>query len=251
MLVVRVDDAPPQPRRRLGRARPKDADPEARPPAVPRTKLTVVRPEPLGEPGDAEGWLAGLRADSEAVRDEIAAAVEFANRAVHAHRAATLDPAIADVTAGAALAVRVGFGTGDDLADGRYTEAIDVPLTERRRRAELLRPQERVAEVLGGKASVPACELLVIRARADLDAGRTREAALQIRVGLEAMLAEREALAAPDQDQDFATLDERRRITGEAANEASPESSRADRAAEVAETLGIAERVLRRKRALG
>ena len=77
-----------------------------------------------------------------------------------------------------------------------------------------------MAEVLGGKASVPACELLVIRARADLDAGRTREAALQIRVGLEAMLAEREALAAPDQDQDFATLDERRRITGEAANEA-------------------------------
>ena len=27
----------------------------------------------------------------------------------------------------AALAVRVGFGTGDELADGRYSEAIDVP----------------------------------------------------------------------------------------------------------------------------
>ena len=81
---------------------------------------------------------------------------------------------------------------------------------ERRRRAELLRPQERVAEVLGGRGRVPACELLLIRARADLDAARTREAALQLRVGLEALLAEREALAAPDQDKDFAALDERR-----------------------------------------
>ena len=74
--------------------------------------------------------------------------------------------------------------------------------------------------MLGGRGPCAACELLLIRARADLDAGRTREAALQLRVGLEAMLAEREALAAPDQDQDFATLDERRQITGEAANEA-------------------------------
>ena len=59
-------------------------------------------------------------------------------------------------------------------------------------------------------STVAACELLLIRARADLDAGRTREAALQLRVGLEALLAEREALAAPDQDEDLAALDERR-----------------------------------------
>ena len=35
-----------------------------------------------------------------------------------------------------------------------------------------------------------ACEELVLRARADLDAGRFREAALQARVALESLLAE-------------------------------------------------------------
>ena len=35
-----------------------------------------------------------------------------------------------------------------------------------------------------------ACEELVLRARADLDAGRVREAALQARMALESLLAE-------------------------------------------------------------
>jgi hypothetical protein len=241
----------PRPRRRLGRAKPKDAEPGAEAPAIPRTTLTAIRPEPLGERDVAQSWLAGLRDDPEALAAELAAGVELVNLAIHAHRAATLDPAIADVTAGGALAVRVGFGTGEDLAEGRFAEAIEVPPSERRRRAELLRPQERVAEVLGGKASVAACELLLIRARADVDAGREREAALQLRVGLEALLAEREALAAPDQEKDFASLEERRGITGEAANEALAGALADERAAEVTETLRICERVLRRKRALG
>jgi hypothetical protein len=93
--------------------------------------------------------------------------------------------------------------------------------------------------------------LLVIRARADLDAGRLREAALQVRVGLEALLAERDALAARDQDEDFASLEERRAITGEAANEALAGELADGRSTEVTETLRICERVLRRKRALG
>jgi hypothetical protein len=180
-----------------------------------------------------------------------AAALQLINLAVHAHRAAALDPGIPDVSAAGALAVRVGFGTGDELAEGRYSDAIEVPQSERRRRAEVLRPQERVAEVLGGRAEVATCELLLIRARADLDADRMREGALQVRVGLEALLADREALAAPEQDDDFAALAERRSITGEAANEALGDDLSDDRAAEVAETLRICERVLRRKRALG
>jgi hypothetical protein len=251
VLVVNVADAPPPPRRRLGRAKPKDADPEAAEATVSRTTLTVIRPEALGEADEAEAWLAALRADPDALAAEIADALTLVNLAVHAHRAATLDPALADVAAGTALAVRVGFGSGEDLADGRYTRAIDVPYSERRRRSELLRPQERVAEVLGRRSSVAACELLLIRARSDLDAGRVREAALQVRVGLEALLADREALAAPDQDQDFAALDERQAMTGEAANEALAGELSDERAAEVTETLRIAERVLCRKRALG
>jgi hypothetical protein len=251
VLVVQVVDAPKQPRRRLGRAKLKDADPRAEPAPVPLTTLTAIRPQDLGDEQAAQGWLAGARDDPEAIAGEISEALLLVNLAVHAHRASALDPQIPDVGAGGALAVRIGFGTGDDLAEGRYSAAIDIPQSERRRRAEVLRPQERVAEVLGGRSAVAACELLLIRARGDLDAGRTREATLQVRVGLEAMLAERAALDTADQEADFAALEERRSITGEAANEALAGELGTDRADEVAETLRICERVLRRKRAFG
>ena len=46
MLVVRVAGAPPPPRRRIGRARPKDADPGALT-TVPVTTLTAIRPDAL------------------------------------------------------------------------------------------------------------------------------------------------------------------------------------------------------------
>jgi hypothetical protein len=252
VLVVAIADAPPKPRRRVGRAKQKDADPEADAPPVPVTTLTAIRADAeLGEESAARDWLAAVRDDPQAVAAEISEALVLINRAVHAHRAAALDPHLADVGAGAALGARIGFGTGDELAEGRYSKAIEIPTSERRRRADVLRPQERVAEVLAGRSAVAACELLLIRARADLDGGRMREAALQLRVGLEALLAEREALAAPDQDQDFAALGERRSITGEAANEALIGELGEERAAEVVETLRIGERVLRRKRALG
>jgi hypothetical protein len=251
VLIVRVADAPPQPRRRLGRSKPKDADPAEPPPRVPVTTLTAVRPADLGDEAAAKAWLAGVRDDRDALAGEIDEALQLINLAVHAHRAATIDPQIPDIGAAGALAVRVGYGSGDDLVEGRYSEAVDVPRSERRRRAELLRPQERVAEVLGGKAAVAPCELLLIRARSDLDAGRDREAALQVRVGLEAMLADREAFDAPDQAADFAALQERRKATGEAANEALAASLSDGRLAEVTETLAICERILRRKRALG
>ena len=51
-------------------------------------------------------------------------------------------------------------------------------------------PEERFAAILGGRDQALACEELVLRARADLDAGRVREAALEARVALEALLAE-------------------------------------------------------------
>ena len=115
----------------------------------------------------------------------------------------------------------------------------------------MLRPQERIAAVLGGRERVAACELLLLRARADLDAARTLEAALQVRVGLEALLSERSAFATSGQQQDLTALDDRRGITGEAANEALLGELSDARAAEVVETLRLCERVLRRKRALG
>ena len=91
----------------------------------------------------------------------------------------------------------------------------------------------------------------MIRARSDLDAGRSREAALQLGPALEALLAERELLEAPDQEPDFAALEQRREATAAATAEAAGGELGAERLAGVEETLRIAERVLRRKRALG
>jgi hypothetical protein len=215
---------------------------------VPLTILTTVKPQALGDERAALAWLERMRADGEQLAREVDDALTFINRAVHAHRATVLDPTLADVGAEHALAVRVGFGTGEALAEGRYSHAIDVPASQRLRRAEALRPQERIAAVLGGRDRVAACELLIIRARSDLDAGRDREAALQLRVGLEAMLAEREALRAPGQEADLAELEQRRQTTGEGADEALAGDLGPERLAELAETLRLSERVLRRRR---
>ena len=48
-------------------------------------------------------------------------------------------------------------------------------------------PEERFAALLGAREPQLVAEELVLRARADLDAGRPREAALQARVALEAL----------------------------------------------------------------
>ena len=92
---------------------------------------------------------------------------------------------------------------------------------------------------------------MLLRARADLDAGRTREAALQLRVGLEALLAElAEAVEDPGHEEDMALLAERRGEAGEAANLALRGELDPASAASVEELLAVCERVLRRRRVL-
>lgn len=249
VLVTRTFGAPPPPRRRLRRPKPRDADPE-RERTVPLTELTVIAADPLAE--DVEAWLARVRSDPEARDELVASALATATRALAARRVASADASVPDATAESALAIRIGYGTGEELADGHWASAIELPREEGRvSRAAALRPQERLAALLGGREEPLACEELLIRARADLDAGRAREAALQLRVALEALLAERDALGGAGQAEDVALLSERRSIAGDAANEALQGSLSQGRAAEVAETVAICERVLRRRAAHG
>jgi len=251
VLVVTVDGAPPPPRRRLGRPKPRPVQPGAGPATIPLTTLTVIRPEPFADEDAAQGWLAALGRDPDLLEAELAPALALVNLAVHAHRATVLDPNLPDLSAEHALAIRVGFGDGDELADGRYSAAVELPPAARRRRAEVMRPQERLASVLAGRERVAAFELPLLRARADLDAGRAREAALQLGVALEALLADRDAVRAPGQEQDLAALEERRERTAAGAEEALRGELSAERTAELTETLRLAERALRRRRALG
>jgi hypothetical protein len=249
VLVARTFGAPAPQRRLRRKPKPKQADPEAGP-TVPVTELTVIDTERVQD--DPEAWLDSLRADEERRAELVDEALAHVARALAARRVASADPAIPDPTLDAMLAIRVGYGEGDALVDGRYQDAVELPHDlGRRSRAAALRPQERMAALLGARERPLVCEELILRARADLDGGRVREATMQIRVGLEAVLAEREALHAPGQDRDLADLEGRRTITGDAANEALRGQLSSERGAEVAETVAICERVLRRRAAHG
>lgn len=190
---------------------------EADPEPVPTSRATIVRPAPLAGRAEAEGWLARARADGEA-RAAVDAAVGVLNRALHAHRASRADPYARDVSAEQALVVRIGFGGGDAVAEGRYEEAWELPRATRAGpRRSMEGPEERFAVLLGGRESVLVCEELVLRARADLDRCRPREAALQARVALESLLAEiGDALAGDGR----AALESDRAAVADAANAA-------------------------------
>ena len=211
------------------------------------TTITVIRPDRFSDPDAASRWLAGLRDDRDEMDREVDEALTVANRALHAYRTAAMDPQLPEISAEHALAVRIGHGLGDELVDGKWAEAVDVPPGARRRRSEVLRPQERVAEVLAGRDQITPYESLLLRARADLDGGRVRDAALQLRVGLESLLAELRERTGSRQAEDLTRLEGRRRQTGEAANEALRGDLGPERTAEVTETLELCERVLRRR----
>lgn len=217
------------------------------------TMATVIdaTADPAGP--EAEAWLAGLKREEDSLDAFVSQRLRVLNRAVHTNQTAAMDPFPAERSLDAATAVRVGYGGGEEVANGDWREAIEIPRVEpRRRRADALRPQERVAAVLGGRERLDACETLLLRARLDLDHGRRREATLQLRVGLEALLAEiAPAGAGEDQERDLAALRERHEGVTAAARTAAGGSIDPEELSKVSETLALCERVLRRRRILG
>lgn len=254
VLVVETLAAPAPARRR--RRRPKDAQPGAEPAPLPLARITAVRAqEPFESEADAAGWLERTVAAEEAIDTAVAEAIGLLNRALHAQGVAAADPLWDELRPVRATKLRIGHGSGEEVAAGRFSEARDVDVQggagSRRRRDEELRPQERLAAVLNGREQIDACETLLLRARADLDAGRTREAALQLRVALEALLVELDgALADPDHVKDMAELNDRRKQTGDAANAALTDSLTSEDERNINEVTQLCERVLRRRRVL-
>lgn len=255
VLVVQTLGAPPPPRRRRRRARP--VDPGTEPAELPLTRVTAIRAfAPFEGAEEAARWLDEAIEAEDTTDVLVADAVALLNRALHAQAVAAGDPYGPELTPERAVAARIGYGSGEQTAAGRFSAAREVDVwasaaSRRRRRQQDLRPQELVAATLTGREKLGACDTLLLRARADLDAGRHREAALQLRVGLEALLVElRGALADPDHERDMATLTERRGDAGDAANEALRGELGEAAANNVAELLAVCERVLRRRRIL-
>jgi hypothetical protein len=218
VVVIATLGAPE--RRLLGRKRARRAEPEPEPTPVTTSRATLIRGTALSGPQEGAAWIA-------AAREHAPAELFVLNRVIHAHRIAAGDPGVREVVLEQALVVRCGYGAGEQVAEGRWTEAVELPRADRPalrggpRRASALGPQERLAALLGGRDAALACEELALRARADLDAGRSREAALELRVALEAALAELEAWRGrSDVDERIAELREQRGTVGDAANAA-------------------------------
>jgi hypothetical protein len=240
VLVLTTLGAPERRRLRGRRARRVE---EAGAEPVPTARATVVRAEAFGSRQEAAGWLAGLGADDDAARAVVDDALRTLNRALRARRAATADPWLAEVSAERALVARIGYGSGDAVAEGRFGEALELPRPGTRRvRRSMEAPEERFAGLLGGREQPLAAEELVLRARADLHAGRPREAALQARVALEALIAE---LADPG------PLHEHRGAIGEAANTALRGELGEGTTTSIEEAVAAMEAALRRHRLRG
>lgn len=173
-------------RRRLTRGRAREAARQPPPTPVVTGRATIIDTgRPLDGAEAAGRWL------SSAGEDELRAGLAVLDRALHAFRLAAADPYLQPVGRSQAIVARVGYGAGEEVADGLWTAARELPVPEtRRRRGRALAPQARLAAVLGARQSALACEELTLRARLDLDHGRGREAALQLLVALDAALAE-------------------------------------------------------------
>jgi hypothetical protein len=236
VLVLGTLGAPE--RRLMGGRRGRSLE-QAEPEPVPTSRATVVRPDAFASREAADAWLAEVRGERERADEELERAAALLNRALHAHRVAAADAHSRDVSTDQALAIRIGFGSGEEVAAGRFAGAWELPRERKRTRRTMEAPDERFAAILGGHERALACEELVLRARGDLEAGRTREGALEARVALEALLAE-----LPDAEG----LHGDRETVGQAANAALRGPLDPETAAELGAAVGRMEHALKRRR---
>ena len=141
--------------------------------------------EPFADDADAARWLDGVG------EDQLGEDLAVLNWALFTFRLTTADPYHGPVSRENLLVARVGYGGGEQVADGLWTQARELIAPARRqRRSQVLHPQSRLARLLGRREQPLVCEELALRARLDIDHGRAREAALQVLVALDAAIAE-------------------------------------------------------------
>jgi hypothetical protein len=194
--------------RRSGEAgRP--ASPEPAP--VQTTRVTVIDPVSLSAEQQARAWLEGVDRER-----DVEAAVGTVNRVLHYQRIASADPYIHEVSAAQTLVIRAGWGEGEQVSLGQWLHARELSLhpargvRRRRDRSWALRPQERLAALLGGRSQVLLCEELALRARLDFDNRRLSHAAVGLDEALVAAVAELAAEGRQDLALRIAELDQLR-----------------------------------------
>lgn len=164
-------------------SRTRAVEPEPEPSEVATARATIVDPVSLSAERQAKAWLSELDRER-----EIESAIATLNRVLHYHRISAADPHVREVSPEQALTIRAGWGEGEQVADGLWAHAVELtwrgPGGVRRKRigdrAAALRPQERLAVLLGGRGAALVCEELALRARADLAQGRLAHAAIEL-----------------------------------------------------------------------
>lgn len=192
VLVVRVVQAPPA--RGFGllrrRARRLAADESPRP--VPLALATLVSATTPMKRREAARLLDDLRQSSESQESWVTEGLGVLNRAIRAYRAGAQDPYLMEVTRVDPRAVRVGYGSAEDVSNGRWREALALPPAPEHRlsRTERLGPSESMAAVLAGRTRVLDADELLLRGMLDLEHGRLRCAAVQLAAALRSLVAE-------------------------------------------------------------
>jgi len=137
------------PQRRLLRERKAKALPAgaADPTPVPITRVTLVDGEPLDGEEEAKRWLESATGDAEPL---VAAALGVLNLALRAQ--ARDDLTARQLSRREPSAARLGYGDGDELANGVHREARELPdRPPRARRLDPVADQAKVAAALSGR----------------------------------------------------------------------------------------------------
>jgi hypothetical protein len=191
VLVVGVLPAPAS-RPRL-RRKARDATPGATPVEVPLSLVTFVGgTAPLKDADEARRSLGAIRASEDEQEERVQHALRVLNVAIRAYRAGAHDPYVIEVTRRDPRCVRIGYGTTEDVQDGRWQAAVELPPPVRLRstRLQRLQPSQAVADALSGRGGVLEAEDVILRALVDLDHDRTRAAAYQVRAAMDLLALE-------------------------------------------------------------
>jgi hypothetical protein len=236
------------PLRTRGARRRPQAAPEPEPESAPTVRATVIDAASVATERQAQAWLAELDAEHEAH-----AAAATLNRMIHAHRIATADPHVRELSPAQALVVRAGWGEGEQVAYGHWLHARELRWSAKgtHRRAAVLRPQERLAALLGAHGEALICEEFALRARLDLDEGRLRHAALELEHAYAAALSELAEEDRPELDARVAELTELRPGVAQAAHAALSGGAEEPDPEAVSHALGRLEATLRARAAAG
>lgn len=252
-VVVLAGTQAPRVRAWRRSARRAAVDPEPAPASVPVTRITLIAAQPLADEPAGRTWLAKIDPEH-----EIDLAFASLNRLLAAHRIAAADPYAHAVGPEQAIALRAGFGLGEQVAEGRWLQAQELHLPEpsrwrRGRRAAILRSHEHLAGVLASRRRTLVCEELTLRARLDLDLGRLPHAAGEIERALALAVVELKGEVGANLPR---RVDELRELQGgvaEAAERllraqapfADPDAASPDDAETLAHALGRLEAALR------